>query len=56
VVWLVVVTSLVWLGPVALVVAWVGWRGCTSGIVPKVGCFGSSSMVERVWVGWLSGG
>jgi hypothetical protein len=56
VVWLVVAIPLVWLGPVAMVEAWVGWWGCTSGIFSKVECSGSSSMVERVWVGGLSGG
>jgi hypothetical protein len=37
-----------WLGPAALVEAWVGCWSCTSGKFLKVGCSGTLSMVERV--------
>jgi hypothetical protein len=56
VVWQEVATPLVWLGPVVLVEAWAGCWSCTSRVFLKVGCSGTSSMVETVWVGWLSGG
>jgi hypothetical protein len=47
--WLEVVALWVWLGSAAMEVVLVGWW-CTLGIFSKDVCFGSSTMVGRVWV------